>query len=119
MVSMLRFIQMSFGQAISTIGAGYSSSVISDGKNVVVQKSYNSAENTMVNQNAQNNINNLKNEQYQIKNELNSGYLKLNTIFNEERIYGQVNIVFKQANKIKVTIPINGVGYDFLWDNVN
>jgi len=110
---------VSFGQAISTIGAGYSSSVISDGKNVVVQKSYNSAENTMVNQNAQNNINNLNNQQFQIKNELNSGYLKLNTIFNEERIYGQVNIVFKQANKIKVTIPINGVGYDFLWDNVN
>lgn len=118
---------VSFGQGIATIGAGYSTTAsvagVTDGKNSTVglgvSKTYNSAENYIVNQNAQNNINNINNQQSQIKNELNSGYLKLNTIFNEERIFGQVNIVFKQANKIKITIPINGVGYDFLWDNVN
>ena len=116
-----------FGEGIATIGAGYSATAsvagVTDGTNVVVgvgvTKSYNSAENYMIKQNAQNNVNNLQNNQHQIKNELNKGYLKLNTIFNEERIYGQVNILFKTAKKIVVTIPINGVGYDFIWDNIN
>ena len=113
-----------FAQGIATIGAGYSESATiagtTDGNNSIlgvgVTKSYNKSENYMINQNAQNNMNNLKHQQFQVKNDLNKGYLKLNTIFNEERIYGQFNILFKPAKKIMITIPINGVNYDFLWD---
>ncbi|SDD23331.1 hypothetical protein [Williamwhitmania taraxaci] len=80
-------------------------------------QSYNGAANYAAQQNAQQNINNFQNQQYQIQNVLNQGYLKLNTIDNEQRIVGQININYKSADKIKVTIPVNGVNYDFWWNN--
>lgn len=80
-------------------------------------QSYSGAANYAAQQNAQRNINNYQNQQYQIKNVLNQGYLKLNTIDNEQRIVGQINIKYKSADKIKITIPVNGVNYDFWWNN--
>lgn len=79
-------------------------------------QSYSGAANYAAQQNAQRNINNYQNQQYQIKNVLNQGYLKLNTIDNEQRIVGQINIKYKSADKIKITIPVNGVNYDFWWN---
>lgn len=81
-------------------------------------QSYNGAANYAAQQNARRNINNYQNQQYQIKSVLNEGYLKLNTIFNEQRIIGQINIKYKRADEIKVTIPVNGTNYDFWW-NIN
>ncbi len=78
-------------------------------------KSYNGSAAYAAKQNAQRNINNFQNQQYQIRNVLNEGYLKLNTINNEERIVGQINIVYQNADKIKITIPVNGNNYDFWW----
>jgi hypothetical protein len=78
-------------------------------------QSYNGAANYAAQQNAQQNINNYQNQQYQIQNVLNQGYLKLNTIDNEQRIVGQINIKYESAVEIKVTIPLNGVNYDFWW----
>lgn len=78
-------------------------------------ESYNAGASYAAQQNAQQNISNFQNQQYEIKNELNQGYLKLNTIYNEDRIIGQVNIRFKTAESIKISIPLNGVIYDFLW----
>ena len=46
---------------------------------------------------------------------MNEGYLKLNTINNEERIVGQINIIYQNADKIRITIPVNGNNYDFWW----
>lgn len=80
-------------------------------------KTYDGAINYAAKQNAQQNINDFQNEQYQIRNVLNQGYLKLNTIENEERIVGQINIKYKDSDKIKISIPINGANYDFWWDN--
>jgi|GEM_PF-802610 len=80
-------------------------------------QSYNGAANYAAQQNAQQNINNYQNQQYQIRNVLNQGYLKLNTIDNEQRIVGQINIKYKSANKIKVIVPVNGINYDFWWNN--
>ncbi|MGD9931991.1 MAG: hypothetical protein AB7U05_18370 [Mangrovibacterium sp.] len=80
-------------------------------------QSYNGASAYAARQNAQNNISNFQNQQYQIRNVLNQGYLKLNTINNEERIVGQINIKYQNADKIKITIPVNGNDYEFWWGN--
>jgi len=80
-------------------------------------QSYDGAANYAAQQNAQRNVANYQNQQYQIKDVLNQGYLKLNTIGNEQRIVGYVNVKYKNADQVKVTIPVNGVNYDFLWNN--
>lgn len=80
-------------------------------------QSYDGAANYAAHQKAQQNINDYQNQQYQIRNVLNQGYLKLNTIDNEQRIVGQINIKYKSADKVQVTIPVNGVNYDFWWNN--
>jgi len=78
-------------------------------------QSYNGAANYAAQQNARQNINNYQEQQYQIKSVLDKGYLKLNTIENEQRIVGQINIKYVKAENITVTIPVNGVNYEFLW----
>lgn len=80
-------------------------------------QSYNGAAQYAAQQNAQRKINSYVNKQYQIKSVLNQGYLKLNTIFNKQRIVGEINIKYKNADKIKITVPVNGVHYDFWWNN--
>lgn len=80
-------------------------------------QSYNGAANYAAHQNAQQNINNFQSQQYQIRQVLNDGYLKLNTINNEQRLIGQINIKYKTAKRIKITIPVNGENYDFWWSN--
>lgn len=80
-------------------------------------KSYNGGTAYIAKQNAQNNINNYQDQQYQVRNVLNQGYLKLNTINNEERIVGQINIIYQNSDEIKITIPVNGNSYDFLWSD--
>jgi hypothetical protein len=73
-------------------------------------KSYDEAVNDAVERNIRNS--------YQIKNVLNQGYLKPVTIENEQRVVGQLNIRYKSADIIQITIPVNGESYDFRW-NVN
>jgi hypothetical protein len=73
-------------------------------------KSYDEAVNDAVERNIRNS--------YQIKNVLNQGYLKPTTINHEERLVGQLNISYKSADIIQITIPVNGESYDFRW-NVN
>ena len=53
---------------------------------------------------------------YQINNVLNQGYLKPVTIENEQRVVGQLNIRYKSADIIQITIPVNGESYDFRWN---
>jgi len=80
-------------------------------------QSYDGAANYAAQQNAQRNISNYQNQQYQIKSVLNQGYLKLNTLDNEQRMVGYVNIKYRSTDKVKVTIPVNGENYDFWWNN--
>jgi antitoxin component YwqK of YwqJK toxin-antitoxin module len=80
-------------------------------------QSYNGAANYAAQQNAQNNINNFQSQQFQIKQVLNQGYLKINTIGNQERIVGQINIKYKNSNKIMIVVPVNGENYKFTWSN--
>ena len=81
-----------------------------------VTNTYDGGANYAAQQNAKQNIKNLENENYQIRNTLNQGYLKLNTIDNEMQVNGYVNIKYKKSNRVKVIIPVNGVGYEFVWD---
>jgi hypothetical protein len=78
-------------------------------------QSYDGAAAYAAQQNANRNINNYQNQQYQIKQSLNQGYLKINTIPNGYRIIGYVNIPYKKGDSMTVTIPVDGTDYDFLW----
>ena len=78
-------------------------------------KSYDGAANYAAQQNAQRNINNYQNQQYQIRNELNDGYLKHNTIFNEQRIIGQISVKYEGKGALIIVVPVNGEDYDFGW----
>lgn len=52
----------------------------------------------------------------QIKNVLNQGYLKNNTIENGQKFLGFINIKKEDANKVQVLIPVNGKYYHFVFD---
>lgn len=78
-------------------------------------QSYNGAAAYAAQQNANRNVSNYQNQQYQIKQSLNQGYLKLNTIPNNYRIVGYVNVKHEKGDSMTITIPVNGTDYDFLW----
>ena len=102
----------------NTYGSVYgSSSTYGTATTRSTTKSYDGGAKYAAQQNAQRNISNYQNQQYQIRNVLNQGYLKLNTIFNEQRIVGHINIKYKSSEKTKVIIPVNGVDYEFWWNN--
>lgn len=65
-------------------------------------------------QNANNNTANYQNQQYKIKKSLSEGYIKLNTIMNENEYIGYANIVYKKTDRICINIPINGKSYLFI-----
>lgn len=101
----------------NTYGSVYgSSSTYGSATTISHTQSYDGAANYAAQQNAQRNISNYQNQQYQIKSVLNQGYLKLNTLDNEQRMVGYVNIKYRSADKVKITIPVNGVNYDFWWN---
>jgi hypothetical protein len=52
----------------------------------------------------------------QIKNVLNQGYLKTNTIENEQKIFGFINIKYDDVQKVQVLIPVNGKNYYFVFE---
>jgi hypothetical protein len=93
------------------------SSTYSNSSTYGTTNSYNGATQYAAQQNAQNNINNHMNQQYQIKRSLNQGYLKMNTISNEQEIFGQVNIKYKNVEEIEIIVPVNGENYIFNWSN--
>lgn len=77
--------------------------------------SYNGAAAYAAQQNANKNVANYQNQQFQIKKTLSDGYAKLNTIFNETQYQGYVNINYKKVDHLQFIIPINGVNYSFVW----
>lgn len=78
-------------------------------------QSYDGAANYAAQQNAQNNISNYQNQQYQIKDEINQGYLKRNTIYHQQRIFGAINIKFSRVDNLEIIVPVNGEDYVFPW----
>lgn len=77
--------------------------------------SYNATANYYARQNAENNVNNYKNQQYQILNSINQGYLKTNTIFPNQRLNGYLNIDYIKTDCLKLSFTINSDEYSFTW----
>ncbi len=78
---------------------------------------YDATANYYAQQNARNNMANFNNQQYEIKESINQGYLKSNTIFPDQRINGYINVVFKKADYTIVTVALNNENYIFTWSN--
>ncbi|MES2063543.1 MAG: hypothetical protein V4456_16570 [Bacteroidota bacterium] len=102
--------------------AGYSSTTTnayakaSNGRSVSVQAkstSYNGAAQYAATQNAANNVSNLVDRQYEIRQTISEGYLKLNTIFPYSRLVGFINIKYHKADHILLNVPVNGKVYHF------
>ncbi len=70
-------------------------------------------------QNARNNVASYNNQQFQIRENLNAGYLKRNTVFNEQNVFGHVNINYEPVKQLVVIVPIDGENYCFPWDYEN
>lgn len=81
----------------------------------ITTNSYNGAAQYAARQQAAQNTANYQEGQENQKQSLNRGYLKINTVFNEESVIGQFNIAFKEADELFILIPINGLNYGFKW----
>jgi len=111
-----------FAQAAAATSAGYSSTKTnayaqsSTGRSVTVQAtttSFDGAAAYSAAQTAGNNMNQLAGQQYDIKQTISEGYLKLNTVFPNSRLVGFVNIKLEKADHIYLNIPVNGKVYHF------
>ena len=70
----------------------------------------------MASQNANRNVKEFTNHQSNISRMLNQGYLKRNTLKNQDYIRGNLNIKYRKADEIEIVVPVNGREYIFLWD---
>jgi len=111
-----------FAEFAAATSAGYSSSTTnayarsSSGRSVSVNSkttSYDGAAQYAATQNAANNVGQMLNAQYNIKQNISEGYIKLNTIFPNARLIGFMNIKFHDADHILVNVPVNGKVYHF------
>ncbi len=111
-----------FAEVAAATSAGYSSTTTnayarnSSGKSASVHAtttSYDGAAQYAATQNAANNLGQLANQQYDIKKTISEGYLKRNTVFQNSRIVGFINIKFSDADHILLNVPVNGKMYHF------
>lgn len=87
-----------------TIGYGESASA-----------SYSGSAQYAANQQARKNQQNFENSQYEIRNSIAQGYLKINTIMPKTRLIGYVNVKRSKIDNLVVNIPVNGKVYQFQW----
>lgn len=64
-------------------------------------------------QNANRNITNFTGQQYEVKSQISQGYAKIHTINNETEYLGYVNVKYKKADSLTLTIPFNGTDFIF------
>jgi hypothetical protein len=77
--------------------------------------SYNGAAAYAAQQNASANVQRYASEQYQIRSQLNDGYVKNNTIQHQVEYSGFFNIKYKKIDRIIVTYKINGIEFPFIF----
>jgi hypothetical protein len=75
--------------------------------------SYNGAAAYAAQQNAQAKVQQYASEQYQVREQLNEGYVKTNTIRNQVEYSGFFNIKYKKIDHINVTFRIAGIEFPF------
>ena len=81
-----------------------------------VSYNYDATANYFARQNAKQNIAEYNKMQYEIRKNINQEYLKINTVFSNERINGYVKIPYtkqEKNSKISVKIPFNNSSYIF------
>lgn len=99
-----------YANAGSASASGYSSANVSG-------RSFDGGKVFMASQVAKQNMDQLKVHQVQKLNSLQSGYVKLNTIFTDSDYAGYINIPYaKNADKFLMKIEINGNEFFFQWD---
>lgn len=104
------------GYVGDTYGSIYgSSSTYSSTYSTSYSKSYDGAAAYAAQQNANRNVANYQNQQYQIKNQLSQGYARLNTIPNETEYIGYINVKYKKVDHLQVVIPFNNTNFVFNW----
>jgi hypothetical protein len=102
------------GHVGNTYGSVYgTSSTYSTAYGSSTTQNYDGAAAYAAQQNANRNVANYQNQQYQIKQTLSEGYMKLNTVMNEMEYLGYVNIEFIKADKLDIYIPVNGTTFVF------
>ncbi len=111
-----------FAEVAAATSAGYSSTTTSvyahnsSGKSASVHAtstSYDGAAAYAASQNAANNIGQLANQQFDIKKTISEGYLKRNTVFQNSRVVGFINIKYSDADHMLLNVPVNGKVYHF------
>lgn len=102
------------GNSYGSVNGTSSSYITANGTSTT--NSYNGAAAYAAQQNAANNVDKYRNNQYEIKRTLSEGYMKINTISNESEYIGFVNIEYSSADILFVNIPINNSTYTFSWD---
>lgn len=78
---------------------------------------YDATANYYAQQNARNNVASFNREQYLIRESIDQGYLKANTIFPEQRINGYLNIVYRKGEMASVAIKLKNETYTFVWNS--
>ena len=76
-------------------------------------QSYNGAASYAAHQKANQNMAVYNNQLIAIKNSINQGYLRTTTIQSGEQLLGYVNIKYKKAQGIRVSVTVNGYQYWF------
>ncbi|WP_445383643.1 hypothetical protein [Robiginitalea sp. IMCC43444] len=120
------FISFMEGAAASTAGYsnttaytksfGYNGARYTSGNSISTSETYDASAAYLAQQQAKNNVSNLVENQYQVRNTLNEGYLKRNTLTNETEYIGFINIPYSKKIKVlKVMIPIDGDEYEFIF----
>lgn len=66
-------------------------------------------------QQAKQNVQKYDNAQYDIRNSISQGYLKINTIMPHSRVIGYVNVKKSKMEGMLLNIPIRGKIYQFQW----
>ncbi len=74
---------------------------------------YNGAAAYAAQQNANANVRRYASEQYQVREQLNEGYVKTNTLRNQVEYSGFFNIKYKKIDHINVTFRIGGIEFPF------
>ena len=93
-----------------------SRSVYSGGA-VSASQSYDGQAAYMAKKDAEKSIKEFDQTLYEVKSELQQGYLKINTIENRQRLTGFINLKFEEAGKLEVLVPVNGKYYSFVFSN--
>lgn len=78
--------------------------------------SYNGAAAYAAQQNAKANVMSYASAQEEIRQQLNDGYIKDNTIHNRVEYSGFFNIKYKKSNQIKVEFLIDGISFPFIYE---